>query len=99
MGVCLFDDCNGCSCHIAPPCSHCVDHTCEHGDESNMCDVCFEVGYALDDDVAYKEYLKLLDKAGKDFENIKPRIIELNKEKCICELEIIMTSGCQCGGK
>lgn len=26
-------DCRGCSCHISPPCSHCVDHINYNGEE------------------------------------------------------------------
>lgn len=29
-------DCGGCSCHIAPPCEHCVKHACP-GCESYDC--------------------------------------------------------------
>ncbi len=25
------DECPGCSCHVAPPCDHCVEHTDEEG--------------------------------------------------------------------
>ena len=41
MNMCrFFDDCC-CSCHLAPPCRHCTEHTCEHEDFMDICDECF----------------------------------------------------------
>lgn len=30
-------DCNGCTCHISPPCGHCVEHYCPKCEDFN-CD-------------------------------------------------------------
>jgi len=50
MSCRLESDCGGCSCHIAPPCSHCTEHTCEH-DLADICDDCLTKKFeALEDD-------------------------------------------------
>ena len=42
--MCDVDDCNGCSCHITAPCTHCVeDH--DNVDNYPVCENCGAVVY------------------------------------------------------
>lgn len=39
---CAFGSCDGCVCHLSPPCFHCEQHVCEHEDGQGICDECLE---------------------------------------------------------
>ncbi len=49
------EDCNGCTCHITAPCSHCIDdHT--NADEHPTCSMCSEILYeATENEIRWHE--------------------------------------------
>lgn len=51
-------DCEGCYCHIAPPCGHCVEHYCPKCEDFN-CD-CEEIeAIPLEHESTFDKYMRL----------------------------------------
>ncbi len=81
---------SGCSCHINPPCSYCLN--------TYECVRCLKLRNKDDDGMHVDHNGDLICNDCLDALSDKSPVAAMG-EKCICPLQTLMSSGCKCGGK